>query len=160
MHRSRPEGGAAKGIHQHPEGAGVAQVPSSASDWWFGLPMLLFVWAVTLYTVASVGYVLWTEGGVGDSSTTAFALSIAASSSSSSATLHATAVGMHAVVAPRPSMTMTTIVSGMNDTTIASPPEPLIPERWLVVLLPIMYIPTVVVFGYVRWMAWQFFKHN
>jgi hypothetical protein len=36
----------------------------------------------------------------------------------------------------------------------------LLDERWLVALLPAMFVPTIIAFAYVRWMAWQFFKHN
>ena len=36
----------------------------------------------------------------------------------------------------------------------------LIDSRWLYVALPIMYLPTIVVFRYVNWLGWSFFRHN
>jgi hypothetical protein len=35
-----------------------------------------------------------------------------------------------------------------------------IDRRWLVALLPSMYVPLMVVFAYWNWLGWQFFRHN
>jgi hypothetical protein len=31
---------------------------------------------------------------------------------------------------------------------------------WLMVLLPAMWVPTIVVWSFVNWLGWQFFRHN
>mmetsp|Transcript_66299 Transcript_66299/g.76937 ORF Transcript_66299/g.76937 Transcript_66299/m.76937 type:complete len:93 (+) Transcript_66299:30-308(+) len=35
-----------------------------------------------------------------------------------------------------------------------------IDRDWLTLLLPSMYIPTIVVFAYCNWLGWKFFQHN
>lgn len=35
-----------------------------------------------------------------------------------------------------------------------------IDRDWLTLLLPAMYIPTIVVFAYCNWLGWKFFQHN
>ena len=35
-----------------------------------------------------------------------------------------------------------------------------IDQRWMNVLLPAMYVPTIVVFAYCNWLGWKFFQHN
>lgn len=40
------------------------------------------------------------------------------------------------------------------------PAPPLIDSMWLYAALPALYMPTLVVFCYVNWVGWQFFKHN
>ena len=35
-----------------------------------------------------------------------------------------------------------------------------IDRRWLVALLPPLYVPLSVIFSYWNWLGWQFFRHN
>ncbi len=41
-----------------------------------------------------------------------------------------------------------------------APEPPLIDSMWLYAALPALYMPTIVVFSYVNWLGWQFFKYN
>lgn len=35
-----------------------------------------------------------------------------------------------------------------------------IDDTWSRVLLPALYVPTIVVFSYCNWLGWKFFRHN
>jgi hypothetical protein len=53
--------------------------------------------------------------------------------------------------------------SAAKNDAAASASEPstaLIDSMWLYGALPAMYMPTIVVFSYVNWLGWQFFKYN